>query len=206
MISQTSDRGRYALSFTSGSLLAREACIAAALYLDLRDWQDARAQLTQQNLLQTRTTSSAVRLARETVQRLAVFSIDELTALVDASPSDRGLLLWVAACRRYAFIGDFAEEVVRERYLLLTPRLGHDEFDSFVNGKALWHPELTELRESTRKKLRSNVFRMLTEAGLLESGLIQHAIPSENVQNLLQARNPSDLRFLPIRIPVEATR
>ena len=75
--------------------------------------------------------------------------------------------MWAAACRRYDLIGEFAEEVLRERFLLLAPTLDYEDFDSFVRGKALWHEEVADLKDSTLQKLRSNVFRMLVEAGLL---------------------------------------
>ncbi|MGP5244760.1 DUF1819 family protein [Corynebacterium variabile] len=194
------------MAFTSGALLSRETGIAAPLYLESRDWGDVRSKLSEDNLLQARTVTSAERLARETVQRLVVFTDLELELLVGASPSERSPLLWVAACRRYSFIGEFAEEVVRERYLLLRPSLGYTEFDSFVSGKALWHPELAELKDSTVKKLRATVFRMLTEAGLLVGGQIQQAILSERVREALDARQPSDVRFLPVRVPTEAVQ
>lgn len=193
----TSIASRYALSFTSGALLTREAVIAAPLYLQDRDWAKVRQELGEGNLLQARTSSSGFRLAREVAQRLAVLSPEELELLIDASPSERGHLMWVAACRRYTFVGDFAEEVVRERFLLLTPTLGYEHFDSFVHGKAMWHPELTELKESTSKKLRQTLFRMLTEAGLLVRGEIVHPTLSERVRDALDGRTPSDVRFLP---------
>jgi hypothetical protein len=190
---------RYALSFTSGALLTREAVIAAPLFLEVRDWNAVRNRLRAENLLQARTASSGFRLAREVAQRLAVLTDAELDLLQDASPSERGHLMWIAACRRYAFIGDFAEEVVRERFLLLTPTLGYDDFDSFVRGKTLWHPELAEVKDSTLQKLRSTVFRMLTEAGLLANGEIVHATLSERVREAFEAQTPSDVRFLPTR-------
>ncbi|WP_036961065.1 DUF1819 family protein [Pseudoclavibacter soli] len=206
MTPQPDSHDHYALAFTSGALLTRETGIAAPLYLDSHDWGDVRVRLSTDNLLQTRTASSAKRLARETVQRLTVFTDPELELLVEASPSERSLLLWVAACRRYAFIGEFAEEVVRERFLLLTPSLSYPEFDSFISGKALWHPELAELKESTVKKLRATVFLMLTEAGILVDGQIQQAVLSERVREALDARQPSDVRFLPVRVPTEAVQ
>lgn len=196
---------RYALSFTIGALLTREATIAAPLYLHSHDWKGVRARLIEENLFQASVATTAERWVRETLQRLAVFSDDELILLIEASPTERNTLMWVAACRRYTFIGEFAEEVVRERFLLLTPQLSHEDFDSFVNGKALWHSELTELKESTLKKLRANVFRMLTEAGLLFGGQIQQAVLSERVRELLDARKPSDVRFLPVRPAREVT-
>lgn len=190
---------RYTLSFTSGALLAREAMIVAPLFLEVRDWGLVRGQLRSENMLQARTASSGFRLGREVAQRLAVLTDSELELLRDASPSERGHLMWVAACRRYAFIGDFAEEVVRERFLLLTPTLGHDDFDSFLRGKTLWHPELTGVKDSTLQKLRSTVFQMLTEAGLLVSGEIVNPALSERVRDVLDAQVPSDLRYFPAR-------
>lgn len=188
---------RYALSFTSGALLAREAVIAAPLFLEVHDWGLVREQLQSENLLQARTGSSGFRLAREVTQRLSVLADPELELLREASPSERGHLMWVAACRRYALIGNFAEEVVRERFLLLTPSLGYDDFDSFVRGKSLWHPELAEVKDSTLRKLRSTVFRMLTEAGLFANGEIVSAALSERVREVMDAQLPSDLRYLP---------
>ena len=205
MSTRSQKHDRYALSFTSGALLTREAAIAAPLFLEVRDWNAVRNRLRAENLLQARTASSGFRLAREVAQRLAVLTDAELDLLQDASPSERGHLMWIAACRHYAFIGDFAEEVVRERFLLLTPTLDYDDFDSFVHGKALWHPELTEVKDSTLQKLRSTVFRMLTEAGLLVGDEIVHAPLSERVRDALDAQVPSDVRFLPTRDSKEVT-
>jgi len=192
------DAPRYALSFTSGALLMREALVAAPLYLCEHDWAKVRELLGEDNLLQSRTVSTGQRRAREVAQRLAVLSDDELELLVDATTSERGHLLWAAACRRYALIAEFAEEVLRERFLLLTPALDHSHFDSFLRSKALWHEEVADLKESTEAKLRSNVFRMLIEAGLLsEAGNILPAVLSTRVSEKLSTHTPSDIRFFP---------
>ena len=199
MSNAAQQHGRYSLSFTSGALLAREAAIAAPLYLEERDWGEVRSRLRSGNLLQARAASSGARLEREVVQRLAVLTDDELELLVGAGPSERGHLMWVAACRRYALIGDFAEEVVRERFLLLTPGLHHGDFDSFIHGKTLWHPELAEVKDSTLKKLRATLFRMLAEAGLIANGEVVHAALSDRVRQALDAQTLSDVRFFPTR-------
>jgi Putative inner membrane protein (DUF1819) len=198
MTNETARASRYALSFTSGALLMREAAIAAPLYLRERDWPKVRVAIELDNLLQTRTVASGHRLTREIAQRLEVLSDSELELLVDATATERGHLLWAAACRRYDLIGEFAEEVLRERFLLLTSTLNHEDFNGFLRRKALWHEELAELKDSTLRKLRSNVFRMLVEAGLLsESGRILQAVPSERVTETLARRTPSDLCFFP---------
>ncbi len=189
---------RYALSFTSGALLTREALVALPLYHGTGNWAVVRQLIGKDNLLQARTVSSGFRLAREVAQRLAVLTDAELDLLADASATERGYLMWAAACRRYAFIGEFADEVVRERFVLLTRTLTHDDFNIFVRGKALWHPELDELKESTLKKLRAVLFRMLVEAGLLtDKGEIVPAVLPGRLVNAFEAHEPSDLRFFP---------
>ena len=198
MADETGTATRYRLSFTTGALLLREAMIAAPLYLRERDWAKVRAVVEDGNLLQARTVESGRRLTREVVQRVAVLADEEIELLADATPTERGHLLWAAACRRYDLIGEFAEEVVRERFLLLTTTVNHSDFDSFVRRQAMWHEELTALKESTVQKLRSNLFLMLNEAGLLSAdGHVLRAVLSQRVASVLTARTPSDMRFFP---------
>lgn len=189
---------RYALSFTSGTLLVHECEVASQLYLSGLDWSQVRSKLIDENLLQSRTISTRVRTVREVIQRLSVLTDVELEVLQDASPSERGYLLWAAVCRRYTFVGEFAEEVLRERFLLMTPTLSGEDFQRFLTGKSLWHPELDQLRPSTREKLRQNLFRMLYEAGLKTTDdRIVPAVLSARVAEVVGRRNPSDLRFFP---------
>ncbi|MCP2285145.1 putative inner membrane protein (DUF1819) [Promicromonospora umidemergens] len=198
MLAASTASRRYALSFTTGTLLVREATVVAPLYLDIRDWEQTRDITIERNVLQGRTYRTSVRLAREAVKRLSALVDGEVELLADATASERAHLMWVAACRRYQFIGEFAEEVVRERFLLLASTLGYEEFDSFVRTKALWHEELAAIKDSTLLKLRSNVFKMLQEAELLsETRFILPALLSERVVAKLDARMPSDLRFFP---------
>lgn len=193
---------RYALSFSSGGLLAREGAAVAGVYLGSHDWQATRAQVIEDNLLQARTTSSLVRVSREVIQRLAALGDDEIGLLVEGSPTEQHHLMWAAACRHYALIGDFAEEVLRERFLLMTPTLGAGEFDRFMTGKSLWHPELDELKPSTRGKLQQTLFRMLREAGLRTTeGDITPAVLSGRLIDALDRRTPSDIRFFPTTTP-----
>lgn len=190
---------RYALSFTSGGgLLMREAAVVASLYLAVRNWEEVRTIGIAQNVLQARTSSSSLRVIRETVQRLSTLTDAEITLLDDAGPGEQQILVWAATCRRYGLIAEFAEEVVRERFLLRTPTLSADDFDRFLLGKSLWHPELDDLKSSTRMKLRQSMFRMLRDAGLLtQGGNIIPAMMSERVIDTLNRRIPSDIRFFP---------
>ncbi len=189
---------RYQLSFTAGGLFLQEASPIAARFLKCLDWRQTRADIREENLLQQRTATAAMRLSKELVARLETLSVAELEELVEAPSRDKGYLLWVAACRRYRFVRDFAVEVMREHYLSLRHQLTTGDYDSFYNSKALWHAELDELAASTQHKLRQNLFRMLREADLLSpKHQIQAVLMSPRVAQLIAQRSQEDLLVFP---------
>lgn len=191
---------RYALSFTTGGLLAREAAVLAPVYVELREWAKVRDAAVEKNLLQARTHSTGVRRVRETVSRLSALSDRELEILADVTASERGHLMWAAACRRYEIIGEFAEEVLRERFLTLKGTVSYEDFDSFYRAKAMWHDELDDVTDLSYKKLRQVLFRIMVEAGLLTTqDAIEPVLLSARVTECLTERTPSDIRFFPTR-------
>lgn len=195
---------RFDLSFTSGALLLREGVQLSSAYQELHDWEQVRAHSIRVNLLQSRTNSTGVRQVRETIKRLSALTDDEVEMLVEATAAERGCLMWAAACRRYELIGLFAEEVVRERFLTLASTVVHKDFDGFVRTKALWHEELGTIKESTLRKLRSNLFKMLKEVGFLsDAGCIIPVLLSERVGTLLRKQDPSDIRFFPTHMSIQ---
>lgn len=119
MMTDTPRRPRYALSFTSGALLAGEAAVVAPIYLQERDWTTARARVKDDNLLQTRVSRSNTRTLGALIPRLQVLTDSELQIVAEGTSTERGHLMWAAACRRYLLIAEFAEEVLRERFLTL---------------------------------------------------------------------------------------
>lgn len=191
----------YALSFTTGGLLERESAILSPVYVEHRDWAKVRDVAVEENLLQARTYQTGVRLVRETVQRMSALSDREVEILADVTASERGHIMWAAACRRYDLIGEFAEEVLRERFLTLAGTVSHEDYDSFYRAKAMWHDELDEVTDLSYKKLRQVLFKMMVEAGLLTpQGIIEPVLLTARVADCLTQRTPSDIRFFPTRV------
>lgn len=192
---------RYALSFTTGGLLAAEAAVVAPIYLRGRDWAATRTQVRDGNLLQSRVASSTTRVLGALIPRLQLLSEPELQIVVDGISTERGHLMWAAACRRYDLIGQFAEEVLRERFLTLAGTVAYEDYDSFYRAKAMWHDELDDVTDLSYKKLRQVLFKMMAEAGLLSKrGAIEPALLSARVAECLTAHSPSDIRYFPTRL------
>jgi len=189
---------KYIVSFTTGSLFLHESVTLAGLYLELGQWKTVRDKVIKENLLQARTVSSLERVCREVISRLKTLNAEELKFLVRSGHQEQGYLLWLAICRRYRFIADFAVEVLRERYITLKADLGHEVFDSFFDHKAEWHPELEKIQPSTRKKLRQVLFRMFSEADLLTADhMIAPAMLSSELIHLISQGNQQELLYFP---------
>ncbi|WP_257265106.1 DUF1819 family protein [Endozoicomonas sp. ONNA2] len=189
----------YKLSFTAGSLLLRESVDLAQYLLDLGEWELAREKALSQNLLQTRTLSTSTRTIREIGHRLKTLTPVELEFLVHSASADQAAMLWVATCRYYRLIGEFAVEVIREKFLSMSYQLDEEDFDYFFNQKGEWHDELESTQQVTRDKLKQVVFRMLREANLLtkENRIIPVVLSSEFIE-LLSSHNPKEITFFPI--------
>ncbi len=122
---------KYIMAFTTGGLFLRESVRAAELYISIRDWDSVKNEIQEKNHFQSRTVAALCRVTREILKRMRTLSDIEIEFLLDAARSDQQALLWIAVCRRYSFIADFAIEVIREKYLSLSYDLTYEDFDWF---------------------------------------------------------------------------
>jgi len=159
----------YKLSFTTGGLFYCETLKSIHLFDELQDWGAVKRKLQAENLLQARTSASATRSSRELIQRLQTLTASQLEILRDGTRQDQVQILWLAVCKQYDFVYEFATHVLHGKYLKLDFFLSYDDFDEFFNSLAEWNENLEKTTETTRKKLRQVLFRMIREADLLSA-------------------------------------
>ena len=187
------------MSFTAGALLQLESVTIAKLYLEMGDWESVKDKVIAENLLQSRALSTLKRLSHEIIARLETLNIDELTLLTESEYQDQAYMLWIAICRYYQFIADFATEVLRERFITFKPDLQHSDFDTFLNRRCDWHSELDSLSISTRKKLRQVLFKMLRDANFLDSkNNIQATMLSSRLIETIKRNGSRDIKYFTI--------
>jgi hypothetical protein len=188
----------YLMSFGTGGLFVNESVAVARLHVRGGDWDSTAVAAQKNGAFPVRKASSARRSIREIVNRLKWLSDDELALLVEGERSEQVALLWLAACRAYRFIGEFAVEVMNERFLSLRTDLTYDDFDTFLAAKAEWSPKLAGLSSTTRAKLRAVLFRLMREAGILSpNDRILGAMLSRRVLIMIHAGNPDELQLFP---------
>lgn len=190
---------KYSMSFTTGTLLFRESILIATLYTELDDWEQVRARIIGDNLLQVRTLNASKRLSSEIVSRLKHLTSTQLTLLTTGSRPEQAAILWLAVCKRYRFVYDFAVDIIHEKYLRYDLLLTYADYDVYFDNKAEWHPEVARISEVTRQKGRQFVFKMLREVGILSSAeQIVPSLLSPAVIEAIASDNPTHFAIFPV--------
>lgn len=188
------DRGTYHLGFTSAPLRPEDARVIAEAYLESGSWEVARERVLANNALQARTSRSAKRLEAEIRLRLMTLTNEQLRLLAGSTAEDRAAMAWLAAAKRIEFARDFAAHVLRDKLRDHDATLRRSDYQAFVESQTSLHPQLAELSESSRTKIRQVLLRMLTEAGLLrrgeELGEICRPVLSPEAADVIAAEDP----------------
>ena len=188
----------YRLSFVTGGLYVSESKILLQFYSDLNNWSLVLEKSVDQNIFQFNSNASTKRATREICVRLQSLSTEEKAFYLDADIHDQSIIAWLAVCRTYKFIGDFASKVIIESFESYRLHIKYADFDFFYEEQCQWHPELDNIKETTRKKLRQILFRMMREAGLLTHDKeIRPLTPSSTLNNLNLSIRQDIINFIP---------
>ena len=191
--------GEYNFSFIAGGLLVNELAAVAEVLHDLNDWDKTGEYVEAENLLRSRAASSGRRMFAEIRNRLQMLTRTQRMLLMEGVTSDQTDVAWLAVCKAYRIVREFAEEVVRERFVTLAMTVSGDDFDRFLDAKEAWEPRLETLAESTREKARTVIMRMLREAGITsDDGFIQPTLLSPEFVAVLCPKDDALYRIFPI--------
>jgi len=189
----------YSFSFLTGAIYLPESLAVAALARTQADWAEVIRHASEDNLLKQRKSASRTRLLREIRYRLQQLSREELDFFCDAGSRDQRQLLFIAICRRFRFIRELIEEVIRPKVLALDVQLYPADFARFFDRKGAESPEVDELTPKSVAKIKQVLVRMLAESNLLDSTSSQRIVrpvPSKALVNLVAKSDAMNLRWL----------
>ncbi|WP_246082568.1 DUF1819 family protein [Rubellimicrobium rubrum] len=187
------------MSFSTGGLFVNESVELAGLHITGENWSRTILRALEHGATSLPKAASNRRTLREIGNRVSTLTDTEREFLVwGADRPEREALLWLATCRAYRFIREFAIEVIQDRFLSYRLELPLEAFDQFFEAKAEWDEGLAGLSVTTRVKLRQVLFRIMREAGILDtSDHIRPALLSPRLTQLIVARRPEDLLCFP---------
>jgi len=160
----------------------------ATLFEQTRDWEVVKQKVLEENLLQKNSLATRKRIYSELKKRIEKLSEDELRYFNTAPMEDLKILSFVGCLKSYRFIYEFVIEVVREKFLLFDYQIESSDYNSFFESKLAISQKLGSISETTQKKLRQVVYRILAEVGLIESTknpCITKPLLSESIIHLL---------------------
>lgn len=184
----------YPLGFTSLALRPELARIVAHAFLSHGDWAAAKNHILSTNALQARTASTAKRCEQEIRRRLQSLPLPQLELLASAPLDTCRALAWLAVLKTTPFILAFTVDVLRHKVDTADPILRPSDYENFFASQAIAHPELQQRTPQTRVKIRSVLFSMLREVGILvpfgkEKAIRSPPLPEEVRASILQ-ENP----------------
>ena len=183
---------RYKADITAGSLKVSESRIIADLLLrgtDKQGWQEA---IIDRNLLQARTTETAMRFARLIRRRLETMEADLWKLVRDGTGEVATHAVLTAAIKHSPLLGDFLDLVVREHYRVFATTLSNRCWEDYLDDCRGRDPDMPIWNESTRNRLRSTVFQILAQAGYIDntrSRKLQTVHIASQVLQYLQGHN-----------------
>ena len=186
------------MSFATGGIYLNETLAVAAQHEPGASWETTAARALEAGAFPVRKVSSAKRTIREMTHRLRCLSAEELELLANGDRDDQVALLWLAICRAYRFIREFAAEIISDRFAGYRTDVSYDDFDAFFARKAEWSARLAKISETTRAKLRAVMFRFLREAGIITDEMqIRPALLSPRISDHIKQNDASEWRYFP---------
>lgn len=183
---------KYQFTFTAASLRLNDFIHVARLKLN-------NEEVDHIYLLGAGNSATGKRMMREYGKRLATLTPDQLRILAEGALSDQKQIAFLAICKTYTFIREFAVEVLREKIFMFDLELKDGDFISFLRRKQESHPELDRITDNTTYKIRQVTFKILEQAGIIDSvktRIIQRQIIDYAVLKAITDENKEWLKVL----------
>jgi len=188
---------KYSLAFNTRAALIIDTITIAKIYSEIGIWNNVKEFVSEQNILQARTVSTANRIYSEISHRLKLLTDKEMAFLLGTEQEQRQIV-WLAICKRYLLIKDFSIEVLTHRYDSSQYAVSQDDYIYFYNGKAQWYENLDKASAPSQRKARQMLFIMLRECRLInDAGEIMSQLLSGELLQTLKNSSPEYIRIFP---------
>lgn len=188
----------YAFSFTAASLLPAESIRLANLLLT-HGPEELEQLRRQRDLLNKSNSQTGKRQSSELLKRLNQLPKPLLEYLPDTDHQSQCYVLFLASCLAYRFIYDFMLEVIRPKTMVFDYDLLDSDYERFVQDKIHDHPEIEQITDKTRIRIKQQISTILAQTGMLQAAghnwQIVHPILPDQLQQLILREEPAWLRL-----------
>ena len=153
----------------AGSLLIPESRKIAKLLLQEASEEEWYQAVFIDNILQKRSPASAKRQAKLIRKRLSLMGPEHWVLVKDGNAEIATQALLAAAVKHSRLLGDFMGNVCRQHWLTFNRTLSGKDWREFLETCSLLDSAVGKWTATTTSKLRQVVFRILAEAGYIDS-------------------------------------
>jgi hypothetical protein len=153
----------------AGSLLIPESREMAKLLLRDTSEEEWHQAIIIDNVLQKRSPASAKLQAKLIRNRLVLMTTEHWALVKDGNAEVATQALLAATIKRSRLLGDFMGNVCRQNWLTFSRTLSERDWREFLETCSLVDPAVGVWTAATTAKLRQVVYKMLAEAGYVDS-------------------------------------
>ena len=183
---------KYSFSFTTSSLRLNEMILVAIAIAEKRD-------IDYINELGGGNSKTGRKMLSEFEKRISNLTSQQFDILANGDFLSQKQIAFLSICKTYLFIRDFVVEVLREKILVFDYQITEGDYISFYRRKLDLHPEMDTLTDITQKKIKQVTFKILEQAGIIDSiksKVIQPQIIDRKVTDAIVLDNPNWLKVL----------
>ncbi len=193
----TNSKLKYNFSFTAAAFRLSDFLKFAEYFKDFTG-EIITTEIDAAGILGSGNQKSDKRIAAELVKRFNSLTDAQKELLHSGSFDEKRQVCYLAITKTYSFIRDFVIEIVREKVLALDFQIEDSDFNIFINRKQVEHPELEKLTEKTIYKIKQTLFKILADAGILDSTSSKQIQPQwvfDNLKRVIVHDNPAWLKI-----------
>lgn len=138
------------------------------------------------------------RLFLEIRKRVNALTPQQLEIFLQGDLVSQKQLAFLAICKSFAFVRDFVGEVLREKVLVYDYEVRDGEYLSFFRRKLELYPEMEDLSDESRYKIKQVLFKILEQSGIIDSVKnknIQFQILDPKIINVIVDDHPEWLKI-----------
>ncbi|AZG73280.1 DUF1819 family protein [Shewanella livingstonensis] len=163
------DHKKYLGDLIGGSLMIRESQIIADLLLKATTSEQWNEAIIENNILQKPSAASAKRNAATIKKRLQGLDKAFLEKLAYSGTEEATQLMFAATLINSTLLADFMRSIVSDAKRMFRETLNVDDWQHFWEGKTRQYPTLGDISVSSTYKVSQVAFKLLVDAGYLES-------------------------------------
>lgn len=182
---------KYSFSFTTASLMVNGMVLIAESIRNNIDFNYVE-------ILGNGKSATGKKYYAELNKRLKNLTSDEIDLLINGDLPTQKQICFLAVCKTYGFIKDFTIEVLRNKLLVFDYEITDGDYLSFFRGKMQEHDELEGLTPQTENKVKSVIFKIYEQVGIIDSiknRMIQPQFVDSKVLETIRKDNPNWLKI-----------